>query len=171
MTKYVRKLILAMVLIPAFAGVAMPQGKPLTPLKIQVILSRYEGEKKISSVPYTLSLSANDRGVSLRMGSQVPMPSGKDGTFSYTYMNVGTNIDCSASTTDDGRFKIELTVDDSSVDGRPGDPRLAGVLTLKNFRTNNIVVLRDGQSAQFTSATDKVSGEVVKVDVTLNVEK
>jgi hypothetical protein len=169
MTKYVRKLILAMVLIPAFTGVALPQGKPLTPLKIQVILSRYEGEKKISSVPYTLSLSANDRGVSLRMGSQVPMPTGKDGAFSY--MNVGTNIDCNASTTDDGRFKIELTVDDSSVDGRSGDPRLAGVLTLKNFRTNNIVVLRDGQSAQFTAATDKVSGEVVKVDVTLNVEK
>jgi hypothetical protein len=33
------------------------------------------------------------------------------------------------------------------------------------------MILKDGQSAQFTSATDKVSGEVTRVDVTLFVVK
>jgi hypothetical protein len=33
------------------------------------------------------------------------------------------------------------------------------------------MVLKDGQSAQFTAATDKVSGEVTRVEVTLNVVK
>jgi hypothetical protein len=32
-------------------------------------------------------------------------------------------------------------------------------------------VLRDGQSGQFTSAVDPISGEVLKIDVTLNVIK
>jgi hypothetical protein len=33
------------------------------------------------------------------------------------------------------------------------------------------MVLRDGQTAQSTSATDPISGEVLKIDVTLNVVK
>ena len=31
--------------------------------------------------------------------------------------------------------------------------------------------MRDGQTVQFAMATDKISGETVKVDVTLNVVK
>jgi hypothetical protein len=33
------------------------------------------------------------------------------------------------------------------------------------------VILKDGQTSQLTVATDKVNGEVTKVDVTLNVLK
>ena len=32
-------------------------------------------------------------------------------------------------------------------------------------------MLKDGQSTQFSAATDKVSGEVVTIDVTLTVVK
>jgi hypothetical protein len=32
-------------------------------------------------------------------------------------------------------------------------------------------MLRDGQSTQYTAATDPVSGEVLKIDVTLTVVK
>ena len=33
------------------------------------------------------------------------------------------------------------------------------------------MLLRDGQTMQYASATDSVTGEVVKIDVTLNVLK
>jgi hypothetical protein len=33
------------------------------------------------------------------------------------------------------------------------------------------MVLRDGGTSQFTTATDKLSGEMVKIDVTLTVVK
>ena len=42
------------------------------------------------------------------------------------------------------------------------------------FRTFNISLdpmLRDGQSIQAVASTDPVTGEVVKIDVTLNVVK
>jgi hypothetical protein len=39
------------------------------------------------------------------------------------------------------------------------------------FRSEAFFVLRDGQSSQLTVATDPVSGDVVKVDVTLDVVK
>jgi len=36
---------------------------------------------------------------------------------------------------------------------------------------SNTLLLRDGQSSQLTSAADKVTGEILKVDVTLTVVK
>src|SRR5262249_55748738 len=116
-----------------------------------------------------LIVLANDKAASLRMGGQMPMAT-KDGGFQY--LDVGTNIDCSAKTTDDGRFKLDVTIEDrSAVERRSGDNPVPGVPALRNFRTNNVLILRDGQSSQFTAATDKTSGEVVKVDVTLKTEK
>jgi hypothetical protein len=146
---------------------------PITALKVEIVISRYESSgttlKKISSLPYELIVVANEKPASLRMGGQMPM-AGKDGAFQY--LDVGTNIDCSARTMDDGRFKIEITVDDrSAIERRSGDTQLPGVPALRNFRTNNVLILRDGQSTQFTAATDKTSGEVVKVDVTVRAEK
>jgi hypothetical protein len=41
----------------------------------------------------------------------------------------------------------------------------------RNFRSEANVVLRDGQTARYTVATAPVSGEMLKIDVTLNVVK
>ena len=35
----------------------------------------------------------------------------------------------------------------------------------------NSMILKDGETAQFTAAVDKVSGEVTKLDITLTVVK
>src|SRR5688500_17907390 len=49
--------------------------KPLVPLDIQIVVSRYQGEKKVSSLPFSLAVNANDPAVSqLRMGANVPVP-------------------------------------------------------------------------------------------------
>ena len=78
-----------------------------TQLRVQVVLSKYQGDKKISSLPYTLSVNS-ERGsrASLRMGAQVPIVAstqnlssdGKSVTPLQTvnYRDVGTNIDCQA---------------------------------------------------------------------------
>ena len=148
---------------------------PLIPLRVQVVISKYDNggssARRISSLPYELAVTANDpRPVNLRMGSQVPVPAGRDGAF--TYLNVGTTIDAIANTTDDGRFKVELTIEDSSIiDRRSPDSQPTTVPTLRSFHANNSLVLRDGQSSQFTAATDKTSGEVTRVEVMLVVEK
>ena len=43
--------------------------------------------------------------------------------------------------------------------------------SFNTFKVNETVILRDGESSQFTSATDKITGQVIKVDVTLTVLK
>ena len=78
-------------------------------------------------------------------------------------------------TVDDGRFQVEITIDDSSVYGEGtaavNSAPPAGNPSFRSFRASDSLVLKDGQTAQFTTATDKVSGEIVRVDVTLTVVK
>jgi hypothetical protein len=159
---------------------------PVVPLKVQILLSRYQGDRKTSSQPYTLWANANDRDpsnmhlarTSLRMGAEVPLVTKQlnSGDSAVQYRPVGTNVDCTASTVDDGRYRLELFIEDTSVYGddqsSQGDVKRAGGFpAFRTFRSTDVVILRDGQSAQYTTAADKVSGEVVKVDVTVNVIK
>jgi hypothetical protein len=163
-----------------------PAPKPLattTPLKVQVVISRSQGEKKISSMPYSLTMNSGNRS-NLRMGSQVPvtvLPAGPaqsaDGKATpqvapYQYKDIGTNIDCSSTALDDGRFLMSITVDDTSVyPDEQASGAVKGNPSFRSFRASNSMVLKNGETGQFTMATDKVTGETVKVDVTLTVMK
>ena len=151
---------------------------PTTPLKVQVVIARYQGDKKISSMPYTLTLNAGGHS-SLRMGTKIPVtmmtmsnvPKDVPQGGPIQYQDVGTNIDCSASSEENGRYLLMISVDDSSVypDEQPGGAR--GNPSFRSFRSSNAMLLKDGETGQFTSATDKVTGETVKIDVTMTVIK
>lgn len=155
----------------------------VVPVKVQVVLSRYLDDKKISSMPYTLAMNAGGRGQpgvgTLRMGAKIPikmmlgpvvdgkpMPAGGP----IQYQDVGTNIDCRMTALGDGKFDVGITIDDTSVYGEaPG--KTSDQPSFRSFRATNALILRDGQTGQFTSAVDKVSGEVTRVDVTVTVVK
>ena len=158
------------------------------PLKVQIIVSRYLGEKKVSSLPYTLAVVAGDNDkTSLRMGVDVPIVStvfsaaaaGGPATIpqsSFTYRSIGTNIDCIARRVEDGLFKLFLAVEDSSVfvadkEGAGGRAPSAPAPSVRKFQSTFNLLLKDGQTAQHTTATDPVSGEVLRIDVTLTVLK
>jgi hypothetical protein len=155
------------------------------PLKVQLTLSRFVGEKKISSTPYMLGVLTNAQKTSLRMGVQVPVTmkmidsSGPAGTVqnSYTYRDVGTNIDCEAQDVGGGVFKLVLTIEDSAIhlDRAPDSPQerqmARDVPAFRSFRSSFATVLHDGQSMQYASATDPISGEIMKIDVLLTLAK
>ena len=148
--------------------------KPLIPLRVQVTLSRSEGDKKTSSLPFTLWVSANGDQTSLNVGSRVPTPTsvvaGGAIAESYTYQNVGTSLTSSATSLDDGRFNVSLTISDSSL--MPAAKAAGSNLpTFQSFTASNKLLLRDGQTAQFIAATDKVTGEVTRVEMTIAVIK
>jgi len=161
------------------------------PIRVTVQLSRYQGEKRISNMPYIVGVMASGYGPgpksSLRMGVDVPVATtifGGDGkaspVSSYNYRNVGTNIDCTATFDEatPGLFQLTLTVTDSSL-GLESSKRVGGTSTgvvadvpsFRNFNSSFTALLRDGQTMQYTSATDPVTGELMKIDVTLNVMK
>jgi len=152
--------------------------KTSVPLKLQVTYSRYQGDKRISNVPYTLLFNSDERPVQLRMGATVPIQTTANNNITVAYKDVGNHLDCSADTTDDGRYRLQCSFEQSSVTSGASERALVGNVpltslapVLSNFRSTANVSLRDGQSVQLTSATDPQTGDVLKIDLTLTVVK
>ena len=150
----------------------------VTPLKVQVVIARYQGEKKLSSMPYLLTMNAGGH-ANIRMGTRIPVtmlsmtnvPKDAPVGGPIQYQDVGTNIDCNATEVEGGRYALTISVDDTSVypDEQAGANK--GNPSFRSFRAGNTMVMKNGETGQFTAATDKVTGETVRVDVTLTVVK
>jgi hypothetical protein len=157
-----------------------------TPVKLQIVFAEFDGEKKVKSLPYTLAATARGRMgndiARLRIGNRVPLV-GKDGGIQY--QDVGTNTDCwSPMLTDDGTFHARLVLERSwvegnvpvalerSVSGQPGNSSAQFREPIfRQFRSELDLTLRNGQSLESALATDPLSGQVIRVSVTLEVLK
>jgi hypothetical protein len=174
-------------------GEKKPENKKETAeLRVVVVFSEYDGEKKITNLPYTLLVDAPEghRGdkASIRMGLRVPIVTGsfKSGSDSstvnqqYQYIDLGSNLDGWAGKEENGRFNLHLNLERSSAYSS-GSGQKANVVTgsevlnsqpvIQQFKTEMDLIVRDGQTIQSTVATDPVSGRVTKVEVTVNVLK
>jgi len=166
---------------------AGPQAAAPIPLRVQLVIARYQGDKKVSSVPFTFDVAATDlrerpdQVSQVRMGMELPVaapaaPDAKPATGNPPgpgRQAFGTNIDTYAKILDNGRFRLSITIEDSSPYTEEQRTKLTStnVPVARSFRTNNVLVLKDGQSEQFVSATDKFTGDVIKMDLTLTVVK
>lgn len=178
---------------PATAGQQAQKPEPLptpstqkpegVPLRVQLVLAKYKGDKKTTSLPYAMSATTGQV-ARLRVGADVPYTST---TFtpvkptadkpaepiqSHQYRTVGVNITCLPTVTIDGRYKLDLSLSDDSIaydDDSAARPR--GVPVFRTFSTTNTLVLKDGETGQITTAADPITGEVLRVDVTLTVMK
>jgi hypothetical protein len=160
---------------------------PGATLRVVVTISRYDGEKKTASLPYVLELTSGDsRGASVRMGVEVPVlvqgrgakadagePAASQSPMAHQYRSVGANIDGRAESLADGRFKLWLTVEESSVASAPRGKVVLDSDTpiFRTFRSQANVILRDGQTSQYVAATDPVTGESARIEVALSVVK
>jgi hypothetical protein len=154
--------------------------KNIVPLKVTVVFTEYDGEKKLSGLPYALFLKADDNSHfvgRVRMGVKVPIWTGVKES-AVQYQDIGSNLDCSAQTAGDGKYVLDLSLERSSIypnsseypaaskpDDQPHTP------LVRAFRANLALLLRDGQTTQNVIATDPLNGHTVKVEVTLNVVK
>ena len=170
-----------------------------TTLKLQVTITETQGDKKLANLPYTFFVKSDYPGpvspwTKVRMGSRVPVASGSCQTGSgsgaangplvqFQYIDVGTNIDARASTIDEGRYDLMLNLERSWVEGDillPGDKQATTPAEssgqfrepiIRQFKTELVLPMHDGQTLQSTQATDPLSGRVLTITVTLNVVK
>lgn len=178
---------LAALICVAAPAARAQEANPVTALLVEVTISRYQGEKRLSSVPHSLAVTPDNKPSSLRVGGEVPIPSA---TFtpankpdaqpvrSVNYRDIGTNIDVSAAAAPDGRYRISISLVESSV-YPPSEAKnsimsapasiASGAPAFRSLRTSNTVSLKDGQSIEFIAATDRVSGDVARVSVKLTV--
>lgn len=146
----------------------------LVPLMVRVTISRYQNDKRTSSLPFSLWMNANEaRDATLNAGLQVPIASGSGANATVSYSNVGTRISGRAFRMPDGRFQVTLTVSDSSAvpaaQGNSSNPVYSPMLT--SLSAENRILVRDGQTVEVLTTTDKITGEVTKVEVMVTVLK
>jgi hypothetical protein len=146
---------------------------PTANLRLQLVITRFQGEKKVASLPYAFVVTAGGEWTKMRMGVDTPIPMSvlPDAKTppSFQYKNVGTKIDCRASARGEG-YQVFLGVENSSALTGSGASAVEAPL-FRRFETSLDLFLRDGQSVQTVASTDPVTGEVVKIDVTMNVVK
>jgi len=163
------------------------EGSPQVPLKIQVVISEFDGTKKVSSLPYTLYTMGVQPGEGhhpgqLRYNIRVPIGS----PTNYNSQNVGTNVDCTAYVQDTTAYRLEFRVNRtwvSLLEPTEKEAMVRGITTAEpgnapvlpppvpSFDDDFAVVLKNGQTVEGASAVDPVTGHVLKIEVTLTVLK
>ena len=171
---------------------AKPRPEPVatTPIKLQIVFAEFDGDKKVKSLPYTIYHNSSHNSIlqtdftKLRIGSRVPVVTGSGGgAAQFQYLDIGTNLDCRTVRTEDGKFLAQLSVERSWIEGdtptqlstsaaqqNPGADTFREPI-IRNIRSDLYLSLRDGQTIETTAATDPISGRVVRIEVTLNVQK
>jgi hypothetical protein len=153
-------------------------------LRLTVTIVRVNAKKEIANLPFMLMVLPNmtlngpdgDR-VSVQNGSELPIPSttmaGPNSVPSYQYRSVGTSVSAAARNAGDGVYNIVLNVTDSQVLSDMPETSFGGLKLprFQSFTSSSRLLLRDGQTVQFTAATDKVSNDIIRLDVTMNVIK
>jgi len=180
-------------LIVLAAGTGFGQEKPKTeekpkaesqslPIKVQIVFTEFEGDKKVKSLPYTMDLNASDSPelrlggwAKMRIGSRVPVYVGNN---QMQYIDVGTNIDARGAYSGAGHLLLQLNVERSWVEGEVSVPVTKPDTAsseppsghfrepiIRGFKSELELKLREGQSIESTMATDPISGKLLKVEV------
>jgi hypothetical protein len=158
-----------------------------TPIKVQIVFTEFEGDKKIKSLPYVMYMNAPDSSelragwVKFRIGSRLPVYVGKN---EMQYMDVGTNVDARSAYTGDGHVLLQMTLERSWVEGEvsvpmtksdssPSDPSGGHFQEpiVRGFKSELDLKLREGQPVESNMATDPISGRVLKVEISFAVVK
>ena len=174
-------ILVALLLMPAVnhaqEQAKAPSDQSISHVRIDLLLTEYDGQKKISSLPYTIyAESRPQRGGSpgrVRMGVRVPGPADSNGGFQY--VDVGTNIDCNAWAASEGAYDLSISVNRSSIylpsQAEGEQIPASGRMVIRNFGTEFYLKLHDGETTDGTSAADPLNGHILKISVTLHVIK
>ena len=166
----------------AWTGAAAAAPAPESPteaaqLRVYVVIHRSLGDREIS-LPY--SFLVGEHSSRLRAGLRVPILEGQQADGSggaYRFQEIGTSMDCSAKAMGDGRYRLSLAVETSSLavapEGEPApvpDQAMAdGAPIVRTFTVVLDPVLADGESTRVVAATDPISGENVGIELRLEV--
>jgi hypothetical protein len=161
-----RTFLIAVAAVWGGMGASLAQDRPenLTPLKLELTMSRPEGGGEPARASYTLYVLAEKvQFTQLRIGREVAVPfttkGGADGPAGtgYQYRNVGMNIMCRAFRDEKG-FRIHLSLERSTLfeEGAPVGP--VGYPSFQTFNTEAEFLLADGHRVQVVTGSDPALG-------------
>lgn len=193
MKRFTYLLLLGALTLPLQASLVQAQAQEKTkseeraklsvPIKVQVVFSEYDSEKKVSSMPYSFIAISDEKvggyySTSLRTGVRIPVETG-GADQKTSYMDVGSNIDCGIRSTDDDRYHLYLVFERSALyptsgtqDEKAQVSRSGGQPPLvRQFKASVNMILKDGQTSESVVSTDPLNGHSLRISTTINVMK
>jgi hypothetical protein len=152
---------------------AMPAEAEKAPgkrLRVEFRETRQRGNATTATRSYVLLLHADAKPAWVFVGPVVAMTTIDQGTLTTTFKNAGVSAHVSATTLPDGGYHLDAEFEDSSPLGSGGgvtDIKAVDNPILRVVKAKSRLSLREGQTVSFASAVDPVTGEVVRVDVTV----
>jgi hypothetical protein len=163
-------------------------------VQVDVVMTRWQGEKRLSSIPFVLMANAagqHANSTSIRMGVDVPVGTATSNVTQTSgpsvsqravatakvateFRNVGTDIDAIVTRLDAANFSVSLNIRDSSIftsDQTKLPNTLVDPTAFRTFSASNALNMIDGQTRLFGVATDKITGETMRIEVKLTVLK
>lgn len=188
----------SLLLIGMLSPIVLAQDKPkpdekakadvqTTPIKVQIVFTEFDGDKKVKSLPYSMYINAPNASeikpgwVKFRIGSRLPIYVGKG---DMQYVDVGTNVDARSAYTGDGHVLLyvilerawaegEVSVPVTKADASPSDSAAGHFQEpiIRGFKSELDLRLREGQPVESMVATDPISGKLEKVEISYTVVK
>lgn len=165
---------------PAAPTAPKPPAPPPTPppppqvsgrlMRCAVVLSRFQGEKKVTSLPYELLVSAGQPAIPPQGAPRVSLRVGVEMWLANQSTRfVGTSIDCAVVDGPGGAYGVYLNLEDSALTPS-GDGRV-GPQGVRTYRVTNVLTVTEGRPLQFSVGTDQFSGETTRAEVTVTAVK
>jgi Flp pilus assembly secretin CpaC len=141
-------------------------------LRVRFLETRQKGEKTTTGKPSILLLTTGDEAARVFVGTQVALRTSDQGTPTVIFKNAGVSAEVSAQALPDGRYRLAASFEESSMlAGSGGDAPSSngGNPILQVVKGRSVVILREGETVPFASAVDPVTGEVVRVELAIDV--
>jgi hypothetical protein len=141
-------------------------------LRVRFLETREKGGKATAGKPSILLLNTGGDVARVFVGTQVALRTSDKGTPTVIFKNAGAYAEVSAQAQADGRYRLDASFEESSMlAGSSGDNPSSngGNPILQVVKGRSVVVLRAGETVPLASAVDPVTGEVVRVDVAMDV--
>jgi hypothetical protein len=157
----------------AASASAQEQGEEKAPgrrLKVRFDEQRRLGDSDTASRSCTLLLHADADGSRVFVGTQVLITVNEGGAVTRLFKNAGVAAEVKATTLPDGRYRLDARFEESSpltMGDDSGKAPSEGNPILRAVKAESAVTLREGETVPFASAVDPVSGEVVRIDLTV----
>jgi type II secretory pathway component HofQ len=132
--------------------------------------TRLRGESTTATRPCTVALHADAGRARVFVGTQAAITVADKDAPASMFKSAGVEARVSVTTLPDGRYRLDASFEESSVLAAgtgTGATTAGGNPILQVVRGQSQVTLREGETVPFANAVDPVTGEVVRVDLTL----
>ena len=151
---------------PAKAG-GGPAAEPRY-FHLDFVVKELEGGKTINARAYAMTVSTDRERTSVRSGNKVPVPSGPrpvtgaQSNTQFTFVDVGTNIDCWNSKEIQGQLTLMVTAEVSSAADAPDAP----APVIRQVKWNAPVVVQLKKPTVIFSSDDPSSKRQMQLELT-----